>query len=225
MRNSEDVNKYYKLINEYIDDYLGNWKVNPKNLKKYLNTNRIANFLEKKGLNGIKNINRVIDDIIQDRIYFEDEKVMKFENYIFESIENESIDINQCLHRGINKSNIEHEKIIADHYDVSLSEIDILDSNTHKFKIENDEFIIYKEDEIEIIKENLKEWAIKNILEREIVVDIGGKEIKLLMSKLVDNKLVEEAISNEIKEVKWIIGKILKCKEVNNTGKYFLGIL
>ncbi len=225
MRNSEDVNKYYKLINEYIDDYLGNWKVNPKNLKKYLNTNRIANFLEKKGLNGIKNINRVIDDIIQDRIYFEDEKVMKFENYIFESIENESIDINQCLHRGINKSNIEHEKIIADHYDVSLSEIDILDSNTHKFKIENDEFIIYKEDEIEIIKENLKEWAIKNILEREIVVDIGGKEIKLLMSKLVDNKLVEETISNEIKEVKWIIGKILKCKEVNNTGKYFLGIL
>ena len=225
MRNSEDVNKYYKLINEYIDDYLGNWKVNPKNLKKYLNTNRIANFLEKKGLNGIKNINRVIDDIIQDRIYFEDEKVMKFENYIFESIENESIDINQCLHRGINKSNIEHEKIIADHYDVSLSEIDILDSNTHKFKIENDEFIIYKEDEIEIIKENLKEWAIKNILEREIVEDIGGKEIKLLMSKLVDNKLVEEAISNEIKEVKWIIGKILKCKEVNNTGKYFLGIL
>lgn len=225
MNNSEDVNKYYKLINEYIDDYLSNWKINPKKLKKYLNTNRINNFLEKKGLNGIKNINRVIDDIVQDRIHFEDEKVMKFENYIFESIENDSIDIGQCLHRGINKSNIDHEKIIADHYDVSLSEIDVLDSNTHKFKIENDEFIIYKEDEIEIIKENLKEWAIKNILEREIIVDIGGKEIKLLMSKLVSDKSVEDAISNEIKEVKWIIGNILKCKEVNNNGKYFLGIL
>ncbi len=224
MNNSEEANKYYKLINEYIDDYLENWKISPKNLKKYLNSNRISNFLEKKGLKEIKNINKVIDDIIQDRISIENDQVMKFESFeIFENSEFSNSNISQCLHRGINKANIDHEKIIADHYDVSLSQIDIVDSNLHKFKIENEEFFIYKEDEIEIIKENLKEWINKKIMNEKVSISVENKEIKLQLSSIIDEDKLKTLISNEIKNVKWIISSILKCQKFDQNAKYFIG--
>jgi len=74
MKNSEEVNKYYKLINEYIDIYLDNWKISPKKLKRYLSSERISNFLEKKGLKEIKNIEKDYES--QSEAY----------NYLFESL-------------------------------------------------------------------------------------------------------------------------------------------
>jgi len=226
MNNSEEANKYYKLINEYIDDYLENWKISPKNLKKYLNTNRISNFLEKRGLKEIKNINKVISDIIQDRISIENDKVVKFESFrINENSEFQSKNISQCLYNGIEKANIEHEKIIADHYNISLSQINIIDTNTHKFNVEDENFIIYKEDELEIIKENLKEWAINKSLNDSIKIHLGNKEIDIPISAIVDQDKLKESIEKEIKDIKWIISNILKCKNFTQDSKYFIGII
>jgi hypothetical protein len=229
MNNSEDANRYYQLINKYIDDYLDNWKISPKNLKKYLSTDRISKFLERKGLKEIKNIGRVIDDIIQDRISLENEMVVKFESFmIFEGSEISTIseDISQCLYRGIEKSNIDHEKIIADHYDISLSQIDIIDTNIHKFRVEGDEqFIIYKEDELEIIKENLTEWASNRILHKTIKINLGNKEIDIPISKISDQENLKKIIESEVQDVRWIISSILKCKSFDKNSKYFIGIL
>ena len=57
---SADINNYYKQINNFIDEYLKDWKVNPKQLKKYLlnNETRLENFLKRKGLNEIDNIKK-----------------------------------------------------------------------------------------------------------------------------------------------------------------------
>ncbi len=226
MINSEEANKYYNLINKYIDDYLDNWKIAPKNLKKYLNTNRISNFLEKKGLKGINNLNRVITDVIDDRIAIENDKVLKFESFkFFESSEYKISEISQCLYKGINKSNIEHEKIIADQFDVSLSQIDIVDSDLHKFKIENEEYFIYNQEEVEIIKENLKEWALEKTLNEYVEIDMMSKKLKLQIKDIIDRDKLEESISLELNDVKWIIGSILKCKTIWKDEKYFLGIL
>lgn len=227
MTNSEEANKYYKLINEYIDIYLDKWKVDPKNLKRYLNTNRISNFLKRKGLNEIKNIGRVINDVIEDRISLEKDKIISFESFkFFESNEYQISDISECIHKGINKSNIEHEKIIADHYDTSLSQIDIIDSDKHKFKIKDgDLLVIYNEEEINIIKENIKEWAMEKAYSEHIKLNIGGKEIKISIKESIDKEKLEESISKEIINVKSIIGSILKCQRIVSEEKYFLGIL
>ena len=58
INNSEDLNKYYNIVNQYVDEYIDKWKIKPTNLKNYLlgNKSRLVNFLEKKGL---KDINRI----------------------------------------------------------------------------------------------------------------------------------------------------------------------
>ena len=120
IKNSEDANKYYRVVNEYIDDYLDNWKINPVNLKKYLNKERLSRFIERKGLKEISNIDIIINDVIDDRISIEKDKVMKFESYLIsESSEFKIEEISKCVQVGIGKSNISHEKKLADFFDVS----------------------------------------------------------------------------------------------------------
>ena len=224
MKNSEEINKYYKLINEYIDIYLDNWKISPKKLKRYLSSERISNFLEKKGLKEIKNIERIIEDVIQDRISIETDSVMTFESFESFELNEKNSDLSQCLHIGINKSNINHEKILADHFDISLSQIDSINSDLHQFKINDDKFIIYDEKEIEIIKSNIKDWMIEKILLDKISIKIGNKDLNLEISNVIDKEKLENYLSQEIKEIKSIISSILGC-ELIKSEKYFLGKL
>ena len=83
-----DLLKKYKLINKKIA-VEHNGVIIPKisYKKRYLkNNDKLKRFLERKGLNDIKNINRVIDDILEDREGMEKDGVMTFENFqIFES--------------------------------------------------------------------------------------------------------------------------------------------
>ena len=36
INNSEDLNKYYNIVNQYVDEYIDKWKIKPTNLKNYL---------------------------------------------------------------------------------------------------------------------------------------------------------------------------------------------
>ena len=132
IRNSEDANKYYQLVNQYIDEYTDTHKIRPVNLGRYLkNSDKLKNFLERKGLKDVQNINRVISDVVEDRIAMEKDLVKTFESFkMFESEEFKILNLRQCLYKGIDKSNIHHEKILADYFDVSLSHVDIIDSDT-----------------------------------------------------------------------------------------------
>ena len=199
MKNSEEINKYYKLINEYIDIYLDNWKISPKKLKRYLSSERISNFLEKKGLKEIKNIERIIEDVIQDRISIETDSVMTFESFESFELNEKNSDLSQCLHIGINKSNINHEKILADHFDISLSQIDSINSDLHQFKINDDKFIIYDEKEIEIIKSNIKDWMIEKILLDkfpEVKKIVGKTGRSLEETELIEGILIDKEFSH-----------------------------
>jgi hypothetical protein len=70
INNSEDLNKYYNIVNQYVDEYIDKWKIKPTNLKNYLlgNKSRLVNFLEKKGLRDINRIDRVVSDVIEHRV-------------------------------------------------------------------------------------------------------------------------------------------------------------
>jgi hypothetical protein len=71
--------------------------------------------------------------------------------YKFESF----ISMNESL-IGINKSNIEHEKVLADYYSLVIGHVELIDSEIHLYKI-NDfgkkvTSIIFSDSEIEEIK-------------------------------------------------------------------------
>ena len=96
IKSSEDANKYYNLVNQYVDEYVDKWKIKPTNLKNYLlgNKSRLVNFLERKGLKDVGNIDRVVLDVIEDRVAMHNDGVITFENFkLFESEEFKVIDL------------------------------------------------------------------------------------------------------------------------------------
>jgi len=190
MNNPEELNRYYKLVNEYIDKYIDDWKIHPKKLDKYFkNNSRLVSFLERSGLTGIKMIEKVIDDVISDRKDMANDGVLTFEGFsVLESSEYRVQKIQECLYKGIDKVTVEHEKVLADHYDKSLSYINVKDSDKHKFIIDGDKYdtkcIVYLKAELEIVKANLIEYSFTKLINETVKVsDIG---VELDVSEFVD---------------------------------------
>jgi len=49
--NTHDANKYYKLVNDFIDKYIVDWKIKPSRLASYLkNSEKFEKFLDKNNL-------------------------------------------------------------------------------------------------------------------------------------------------------------------------------
>jgi len=190
--NREDANRYYQLINGLIDEYLDNYKIRPSRLKKYLTPGgqRFNKFLERNKLDSIKGADRILRDVIEDREHMEKDGVITFESFnLFESSEWKISNLKQCIYKGIEKAGIEMEKVLADYFDTNLGSIDILDSDKHKFRIEdwkNDDWmvVIYSKEELEIIKENIIDHLLDEISDKEIEL-VGDIKIKL-------NSLIKE---------------------------------
>lgn len=193
IKSSEEANKYYQLVNQYIDEYIDQWKIKPTNLKNYLlgNKSRLVKFLERKGLKDIGNINQVLLDVVEDRVAMFNDGILTFENFqIFESDEFKIVNLRQCLYKGVNNATIEHEKVLADEFDVSLSEIDIVSAEKHQFKIDNKNVIIYTDEEISIIKENLKDYILNQTFDKSITLELGSSNLDLKIN-------VKEFINND----------------------------
>jgi hypothetical protein len=235
IKNTEDANKYYQLVNQYIDEYVDKWKIKPTNLKNYLlgNKSRLVNFLERKGLKDISNINRVVLDVVEDRVAMHTDGVMTFENFkFFESDEFKILDIKQCLYKGIDKATVEHEKILADYWDASLSQIDIISAEKHIFKFNDLEVVIYNKSEIDTIKENIKDYVLNQTFNKTVKLDLGKSDLDLNVN--IKDFMDEDKFKNKIDEilttenVKNIISSILDGKKRDNNtdeGDNFISVL
>ena len=210
----EDANKYYQVVNKLVDEYIDKWKIKPTNLKRYLKngSDKFEKFIERNGLRDINGINQVINDVIEDRVHMETDGVLTFESFkVFESDEFKITSIIQCLYKGIGKTDIKTEKFLADHFDANLSQIDIVDTDRHMFKISNWEnedilVIVYNKDEFDIIKENIKEYLYDELLKQQIDLIVG---VSLKLNTVVDKdkfdddmkfKLTDELITNLIND-------------------------
>ena len=235
IKNSEDANKYYQLVNQYIDEYVDKWKIQPTNLKNYLlgNKSKLVNFLERKGLKEISNIDRVVKDIVDDRVAMFSDGVMTFENFkFFESDEFKVVELKQCLYKGIDKSTIEHEKLLADYWDVSLSQIDQISPEKHLFKVDDFNVVIFNSGEISIIKENIKEFALNQVFDANVKLDLGNSSIdmKINIKDFIDSEKFKSKLEEEltIDKVKSVISSILGCERGNynpDEGDNFIGVI
>jgi hypothetical protein len=214
IKSREDVNKYYQIINELIDEYTEKNKIRPSKLKGYLKpgSEKFTNFLKRNNLDTVDGSSRILQDVIEDRYHMEKDGVFTFESFkVFESSEFKIHSLKECLYRGIDKATIKYEKKIADYFDSNLGDIDIVDSDKHQFKVndwngEGVMVIIYSEEDIDIIKENICDHLLDELRNKEVeltnnlslkledLIDKGTYYQKM-KEKLSDNfciKLIEE---------------------------------
>ena len=199
----EDANKYYQVVNKLVDEYIDKWKIKPTNLKRYLKngSDKFEKFIDRNGLKDINGIKQVINDVIEDRVHMESDGVLTFERFkVFESDDFKITSIIQCLYKGIGKTDIKAEKFLADHFDANLSQIDIVDTDKHMFKISNWEnedllVIVYNKDEFDIIKENIKEHLYDELLKQQIDLIVG---VSLKLNTIIDKDKFNTDIESKL---------------------------
>lgn len=195
MKNSEEVNKYYTIINELVDNYLNEWKIKPSNLKTYLKpgSKKFHSFLSKNNLKDVEKADVVLKDILNDREAIEKDGVLTYEKFTIKTDYKFSI-----IERGIENSTVEHEKKLADYYDTSIGHVDIIDSKKHLFKVESigddKECYIWLSDEIEIIKANILDNCLKTIGKESI----GINNINMNMQEILNIDNVEKILKEKI---------------------------
>ena len=180
INNREDANKYYQQINELIDDYMDKWKVRPSSLKRFLpnGSERFNKFLHRNNLKDVNGIEQVLSDVINDRVNMVKDGVLTFENFkVFESDEFKVSNLRQCLYKGIEKADLNMEKVLADVFDTNLGSIDVVDSGKHIFKV-NDwngkdiNVLIYSKEDLELIKSNLVDCLYDELTSKKVL--LGG---------------------------------------------------
>lgn len=223
--NTEELNGYYTKVNKLIDEYIEKWNIKPSRLRKYLKvgTQRFENFLMRNNLEEVPHINKIVIDVISDRISMERDNVLTYESYTYSEH-----DLNHDIFKGIEKANIELEKILADHFDTGLSSIDIIDSAKHIFSIdswsEEHKVVIFSKEDIEVIKDNILEHF-KKETKKEIMVH----DLKINLSEIIDISKFEKEISNKITDDYTInsINSILsidKEYELSKTKDYYIWV-
>lgn len=153
--------------------------------------------------------------------------IMKFEKYkLFESDKYEIDDLKEVLYKGIEKSNIQIEKVIADNYDTNLSDIDTINADKHIFRLNiwnNITFVIaYSEDEFNTIKENINKHLTNYLSTKkiELINDISINLSDIISGDKSYNK-IEKILTEDL--IKDIITKLLGAyKFEKKTNGYYL---
>jgi hypothetical protein len=230
IKSREDANKYYQIVNELVDEYMSKGKIRPSNLKRYLQpgSERFKKFLIRNKLNEITGIDRVLSDVIEDRANMESDGVLTFENFkFFESDEFKIASMKQCLYKGIEKADLNMEKVLADVFDTNLGSIDIVDPEKHCFKIEDEEVtFIYSKEDIDIIESNIIDHLYDELCKKDVVLtDDISMNLSDLVGKEAFVKKLDEFFTEEF--LLKLIGGLLDSeyyKEGESVGKgnYFI---
>jgi hypothetical protein len=205
-------------------------KIRPSNLKRYLQpgSERFKKFLIRNKLNEITGIDRVLSDVIEDRANMESDGVLTFENFkFFESDEFKIASMKQCLYKGIEKADLNMEKVLADVFDTNLGSIDIVDSERHCFEIEETEVaFIYSKEDIDIIESNIIDHLYDELCKKDVVLtDDISMNLSDLVGKEAFVKKLDEFFTEEF--LLKLIGGLLDSeyyKEGESVGKgnYFI---
>jgi len=125
--------------------------------------------------------------------------VITFESFkMFESEEFKIHSLKQCLYKGIEKATQKMEKVLADHFDTNLGDIDIVDADKHIFKI-NDwnnhdvEVVIYSKEDLEVIEGNMIDHLYTELSKSKInLTNSISIELKdLVKEEVFENKMFD----------------------------------
>jgi hypothetical protein len=213
--NKEEADFYFQKVNELIDEYVSKYKVRPKELFHYVSRN-LESFLQESGFNDVDGIKTVVNNVLEHRLNMEKDKIMKFENF---SLLQENVLI-------VDKSTVEHEKVLADHYNTSIGHIDSISDELHLFLIndfgQKKYAIIFSDDELNKIKENILVSIISETKEKIFSInEIDGKEFgfsfRFWLGDIVDDEKLKSSIEEKLTKesiIKFINSMIVSSDEI-----------
>jgi hypothetical protein len=218
-----EANEFYKVVNDHIDDYITNWKIDPRNLKKYFaNKKKREQFLSRTGLNDVERINTILDDILDDRDAMSRDSILKFESFF----------VKESL--NIETASFNHEKVLADLFRTSLSHIEIKDKEKNHFVIddmsEKVEVSIFSSEDLDKFKKGLKELLVEEAKEVDLdfyQIKVESRNLKtkvsLPLSEVIDKEKFENKLDDILSEKKVlsIITNWLNSPELLRSGKRF----
>jgi len=185
IKNREEANKYYKLINNLIDDFIEMTNARPIEVYNYLKKHS-NKFLENNDLKNVKGINRILSDVLDHRKSLQMDKIITFENYnsILEDI------------GDLKSKNTYKEKILSDFFHISSGHIDILNQDLNIYKIKDFEgetiVTILSESDLNLLRSNLIKLLKSRIENQNFNIDEltneflkGVGEIKI--SQIIDD--------------------------------------
>lgn len=174
IKGSDDANKYYSLVDSHIESYVNNYNskfgVEPVKVEEHLLKNKslMEDFLRKRGLSDILGINRVVQDVLEDRIAFHKDSVMTFECFsLLESVDYRIKSLKECLYFGVSEVSVEHEKLLADLFDCSLSHVDCVSPERRIFRIDSENLesvVLFLDSELKIIHENMVNFFVSELM-------------------------------------------------------------
>lgn len=185
---TKDLNDKYAIVNKMIDNYIEDWNISPINLIKYLKkgTRNYDRFIQRTGLSDMKNIDKIIKDILEDRKNMFLDGVLSFDAFV--KMEN----IKESVFYEVGESNISYEKKLADIMDTNLSHIEVVDPSKHFYNVNvfGDIFgcVIYTKSDIdEIIKHSLLN-TMNSLMNKKLKVEFDTDllNIHLPLSDILD---------------------------------------
>jgi len=229
MSNREDINKYYDLVNKYIDEYIVNHKITPSNLKKYFGKSaKVDLFLKKYKLEDVDGIKKIVSDVLEDRHASEKDGIMKFEKFILKENFGDIV---------IEESDIEYEKVLADVYHTSVGHVNVIDEKKHTYGVndfgQEKSVAIYSNKDMEDLKSSLIPILIKSFESQSISLDrvnIGletGEKVRtnisLGLGDVISKEKLSENISSKLNQVEliYVITTLLNDKGVVVTNRRY----
>lgn len=214
----KNIGEFYKKVNSKIDHFFGKG-VTSEGLKRYLKPNSygIKRFIEREELEDIEEIEKVIQDCVEDRVAI-DESIMTFESFE-NSLKKFSFDLSQDVDQNT-------EKIISDLYRVSLGHVEHLDKmgkvysdlKTNSIKIEgvglNKKIYVFTSSKIKEILLNVCNKMYDIISQEEFKFPLIDISVKL--DSKIDKELFVGGVYNDIIEKKEDIIKEMLLWETNS---------
>jgi len=115
--NRDNIDELYERVNKLIDKYFEH-DINPQSLDRYLKLGGygINKFIHRNELDDIDSIEKLIRDVVEDRLASSEKKIKKFESFINESY----VEYTDNQFNFEYEISVEERKIVADKYRVSF---------------------------------------------------------------------------------------------------------
>ena len=206
-----EANKLYKKVRKCIDKYKKDYKVESNEIREYV-INNLDRFINKYGLSEIDGIKQIIIDVVEHKNNISKDnmrkklikemmsnKVIKFSN--FKKINESFIEVG--------KSNVEHEKVLADYFNTSLGHIEEVDMKNHIYSVvdfgKSQMVVIFSKEEIEKIREKIVSDLVMEISDKNLIVeDVDGlkfeSEFSIQIGTIMDKSKLENFCEKQIDE-------------------------
>lgn len=218
---SKTLTEYYVRIKSYVDSYVSKWQVKPSRLKHYLNKERLGNFLERENLTDVNMIDRVLEDVISSYIAAEKDMIMTFESFEYEEVS----DIKEVIYLGVSDANIEHEKLLADVFDTSLSRIDVLNKTKHVFRVDgmvsDQDVVVFSNDDLGVIKANLVDHFKGKVLDGKFELENFSIDLRVIVDVSALLSRLNDIFDDEY--LVTFLSDVFRCSN-EGSGSVFVGV-